>query len=390
MNKIHPAPNFAKSLHDSPSIYPARAVLNVLTISTDTTLFPWAKRTPLAGLRAVLAIVLALVLGQRTGHASAGAIAAGAAFTIGFAIFHEALASALLSMGLLTLGIASATLVGSLGAQYDWLVLLLVVIAAINYGVLSDLSPTAGWMGMQCATFLIIASYFPRGLHFAIGRTAMVVAGGILQMLIFTGFHFLRHARSESIAPPLTQRLRLRAGQLWTRLRDELHPTHETASYTLRLALTLLLCTAIYRHFHIRNGYWCPMTALLVMKPKWNATLSRSIARLLGTIGGAAIALLLARFVNFSLPVILICVVVFAWAAFALQAVNYAVFSLFVTLYVVFLFRSGGFSQTSAAHIRLFNTALGGGIALLIDAAGKLIALQRTPHPAGPAQNFVQ
>jgi hypothetical protein len=40
--------------------------------------------------------------------------------------------------------------------------------------------------------------------------------------------------------------------------------------------------------------------------------------------------------------------------------VNYAVFSLFTTLYIVFLFHFGGFSQTSAANIRLFNTALGG------------------------------
>jgi hypothetical protein len=346
---------------------------NILTISADTTNFPWAKRTPLSGMRAVIAIALALTIGQLSGHASAGAIAAGSAFTVGFAIFHEALASALLSMGLVTLGIASGTLIGSLGAQHDWLVMVIVVVAAVNYGVLSDLSPIAGWMGMQCATFVIVASYFPLGLHYAVGRTSMVLAGGALQMLVFTGFHFLRQPNIEAVSPPLTTRLNLRVGQLFEKLRGELHPSHETASYTLRMALTLLLCTAIYRHYQLRNGYWCPMTALLVLKPKWNDTLSRSIARLAGTLAGAAVALLLARTMSFSLLAILICVVLFAWASFALQAVNYATFSLFVTLYIVFLFRSGGFSQTSAAHIRLFNTALGGAIALLVDAAGYFI-----------------
>ncbi|AXC13555.1 hypothetical protein ACPOL_4280 [Acidisarcina polymorpha] len=62
----------------------------------------------------------------------------------------------------------------------------------------------------------------------------------------------------------------------------------------------------------------------------------------------------------------------------SLQAVNYAAFSLCVTIYIVCLFRFGGFSQTDAAHIRLFNTALGGSVALLVDGTGKLIARPRT------------
>ncbi|MBW4037436.1 MAG: hypothetical protein HIU91_00935 [Acidobacteria bacterium] len=43
-------------------------------------------------------------------------------------------------------------------------------------------------------------------------------------------------------------------------------------------------------------------------------------------------------------------ILVSAWACFALQAVNYAAFSLFVTLYIVYLFRFGGFSQTTAGR----------------------------------------
>ncbi len=116
------------------------------------------------------------------------------------------------------------------------------------------------------------------------------------------------------------------------------------------------------------------MTALLVLKPQWTGTLSRSIARLAGTLAGAGIALLLADFVPLDLGFVFIAVLLCAWASYALQAVNYAVFSLFLTLYIVFLFRFGGLSQTSAAHIRLFNTALGGGIALTIDFLWNLLS----------------
>jgi hypothetical protein len=64
--------------------------------------------------------------------------------------------------------------------------------------------------------------------------------------------------------------------------------------------------------------------------------------------------------------------------------VNYALFSLSITLYIVFLFRFGGFSDRSAAHLRLVNTAIGGGIALAIDAIWKLLNLgtQAEPHAA--------
>lgn len=349
-------------------------MLNLREISTDTTAFPWANRTPWAGAQSIIAIAAALVIGHLSGHPSAGAIAAGAAYTVGFAVFHEALASALLSMAIVTAGIASATLAGSLGAEWTPLVLLLTIIAATNYGLLSGISATAGWVGQQCGVFVIVASYFPRGLHYAAGRTGMVLIGGALQMVVYTLFHLVRHPAVEAVAPPLRQRLQSRISELWCKLRDEVRLRGDTPSYIFRLALTLLFCTAIYRYRHIRNGYWVPMTAILVLKPQWTGTVSRSIARLAGTLFGVGIALLLALYMPLEQHLIFALVVVCAWASYAFQAVNYALFSLFVTLYIVFLFRFGGFSQTSAAHIRLFNTALGGGLALLIDALWNFLA----------------
>ena len=88
----------------------------LFTISEDTTAFPWSKRTPDSAAVATIAVGIALLAGWMSGHQGAGAIAAGAAFTVGFAVFHEALASWMLSMLAATLGIASATLIGSLAA----------------------------------------------------------------------------------------------------------------------------------------------------------------------------------------------------------------------------------------------------------------------------------
>jgi uncharacterized membrane protein YccC len=80
-------------------------------------------------------------------------------------------------------------------------------------------------------------------------------------------------------------------------------------------------------------------------------------------------------------------VVVSAWGCYALQAVNYALFSVFITLYIVFLFRFGGFSETAAAHIRLVNTVVGGSLALAIDALWKAAKARRGVFRAGNADS---
>lgn len=356
-------------------------------ISEDTTAFPWAKRTPGSGVVAVIAVGIALLAGWLTGHQSAGAIAAGGAFTVGFAVFHEALASVLLSMTAATLGIASATLIGSLAAPWTPLVLLVAFVAAVNYGLLSEMGPTEGWIGQQSAVFVIIASYFENGPHYAVGRTGMVLAGGALQILVFWLFYLIRPKPRQPGTPQTHERVPRRMRELWQCLHDEAMVHRRSVSYVARLSIALLTSTVIYRYFQVRNGYWIPMTALLVLKPQWGHTLSRGIARMLGTVAGAGFALLLAKLLplpGWMLPTL---VIVSTWGCYALQAVNYAVFSFFITLYIVFLFRFGGFSETAAAHIRLVNTVAGGSLALAIDWLWKLVRANRKAVRVGSADS---
>ncbi len=362
---------------------------NLLDISQDTTAFPWARRTPIRGLQSVVAVATALIVGKLSGHASAGAIAAGAAFTIGFALFHEALASTLLSMAIVTLGLASGTLAGSLGAEVPVLVLLLALIASVNYGLLAELGPTSSWIGQQCAVFVVIASYFPLGVHYAVGRAEMVLLGGALQMLFYALFHIHHlHPRMRAARQPVLPRARARALQILQLIRADLTWRSPMASYIVRLIFAVGLSTAIYQRFHIRNGYWAPMTAILVLKPQWSNTLSRGIARLSGTLLGAGVALVLAVWAPLPLWLTFTLCVTAAWGCYATQAVNYALFSFSITLYIVFLFRFGGFSDRSAAHLRLLNTAVGGGIALAIDFLWKLLSprLPTQSQPSDPAR----
>ena len=58
----------------------------------------------------------------------------------------------------------------------------------------------------------------------------------------------------------------------------------------IRLAVTLGVSTEIYRKFGFANGYWIPMTALLVLRPGLSDTANRAIARTIGTLAGAMLA----------------------------------------------------------------------------------------------------
>jgi MFS family permease len=353
----------------------------------DTLRFPWSKATAPAGLVAMLALPVALLGGALSGHPAAGAIATGSAFTVGFAVFHPVMRSVLFSMLLVTLGIASATLAGSLSAKWTVAVLVVVAVSALNYGLLADLGASAGWIAQQSAVFLVVATYFPDGLQYAVGRSAMVLLGGLLQMGLYAAFHW-RDKPLEG-EPPLRQAVVEHAQEYWVRVCKKHAWTADTLGYAARLIVTLVVGTAIYRWLHLRNGYWIPMTALLVLKHRWAGTLSRSLARVLGTCSGAAVAYGLAQLHPWPGWLIIALIMVCAFVCFAVQAVNYALFSLALTLYIVFLFRFGGFSQTSAAHLRLINTVIGGALALVVDGvwagaervfgAGKLAKAKASP-----------
>jgi hypothetical protein len=339
-------------------------------ISIDTFAAHWSERSFNEGLIAMLAIGVALIGGSLSGHEAAGAIAAGGAFTVGFAVFYPVLESPILSMIVCTFSMATATFAGSLSAQWTIAVMIVVAIAGLNYGLLSGLGVSAGWIGQQSAVYLVIATYFPNGPRLAFGRSLMIVLGGALQVVIHLAF------RRRALPPHGTSLIKITAVRIRHYCR-ELH-THmawgsETLSYAARLLCTMVIATAIYRTMHLRNGYWIPMTALLVLKPQWTGTISRSLARVIGTFSGALLAYGFAQWHHWPHAVLAAMVMLFALGCYSLQAVNYALFSLSITLYIVFLFRFGGFSETAAAHLRLLNTAIGGALAFLIDSVWQAV-----------------
>ncbi|MBD5657489.1 MAG: FUSC family protein, partial [Candidatus Eremiobacteraeota bacterium] len=131
----------------------------------------------------------------------------------------------------------------------------------------------------------------------------------------------------------------------------------------IRLAVTLGAADAIARAFAIEHGYWMILTAALVLKPDYTTTLARGVARVAGTLAGAALAGVIALVLH---PLghadIALCAL-FAGLGYLAFNANYALFTVTITGFVVFAFSVLGESGRAALVERLVSTLYGSALA---------------------------
>jgi uncharacterized membrane protein YccC len=137
------------------------------------------------------------------------------------------------------------------------------------------------------------------------------------------------------------------------------------AQHAIRLAGLLVVAGLLERWLPLQRAYWIPLTAVIVLRPDFTATFTRGIARVAGTVAGAMIASLITALVHPAGEVFLILAIGFATAGYMLFNVNYAVFSVTITCYVVFLLAFAGAPEQTSALDRVGATFLGGILALL-------------------------
>jgi uncharacterized membrane protein YccC len=136
--------------------------------------------------------------------------------------------------------------------------------------------------------------------------------------------------------------------------------------HAIRLAAALAFATAVYRLAAIPRGYWFPMTALLVLKPEYRETFVTGIARMAGTLAGAALAAVVADHVGSHPVPLVVLVVAFVWGGYTLFRANYVLFTVCITGYIVLLLRLAGVPGPVAATYRVIDTLLGGALALAV------------------------
>ena len=308
--------------------------------------FHWRE----AGL-CVPAMPILLISGLALNQAVYGAVAAGAAFAVGFGAARDLRGRRWAAMAAAAVGICLATFAGCTFGQWPPALIAVAAVAAACCAALALFDEDVWWVALQVVIALLIASYYPSPAPVALERAAAVLAGGLTQILIIMVLARLFPAAGGRLPPgppkPRPAR-RLLIG------------------HTVRAAICVAAALAAARGFGLSNGYWAPMTAMLVLKPGLSDTQTRGLARLVGTLVGCVAASAFALAVGGARPVLLAAMAVTAGAAYALQKAPYATLTCMITATVVLLLTLGRGDVVLNAEHRLIATVLGGVIALVV------------------------
>jgi hypothetical protein len=332
-----------------------------------------------ASLPCMAVIAAALAVGVGLGRPVIGMIAAGGAMSVGLGSFHPVGRSRVRPMLWASIGMAISALGGSAVGHSGPGAMLNAGVAGFAGGMLQSLGPGGGWGQQQCAIASLVTSGYPTATSVAFDRALLLLAGGLAQTgLIAAYWHFRSPWKvpgPDDPYPGLLPALRtLRANFSWS---------SAPCRFATRLGLTLTAGAGLAHYGRLTNGYWVPMTALLVIRPDFQQTIYRGLARVGGTLIGAILASLMVIELRPNLLMLAGLIVVFAWMASSTVTVNYGAFSIFLTAYIVFLLAFAGLPERAVVWHRSLNTTFGGCLALLSYVTSLWVWRRSDPPVAG-------
>jgi fusaric acid resistance family protein len=320
----------------------------------------WSKFDARAAARCTAGVAIPLIVGMAIGQPWVGVFGAVGALSVGFGSFQDAEHGRVPVMFAAAIGMAVSIFVGTIAGHST----VAATVAAAGWGLVSGLlatlGPAASFVGLQASVSLLVALAFPADPVAAAQRAALVIAGGLLEILL------LFAARPGTPLDP--RAVRQKAVMSFHDLRGHATWRSPVRSHALRLAVALAAATAMYRWLAWPRGSWIPLTALLVLKPELHETFARGLARMGGTIIGAACATAITVALAPGETLLTVFAIVFVWAGYALFRTNYGLFTVCITAYVVFLVVLAGGAEATTAKYRIINTLIGGSLALIFAA----------------------
>jgi uncharacterized membrane protein YccC len=188
--------------------------------------------------------------------------------------------------------------------------------------------------------------------------------------------------RASADSPPLLRPDLIRDARLT--VRASLGPSSEAGRHALRLAVVSAVAEVIARAADLPHGYWAVLTIFIVLRPDYSSTLYRGLQRAAGTVVGAGLGVATALLGRVSTTALLIGIGISLLAAFAVFTVNYLLYSVFLTDFVVVLLAMLGLPPDTTAVDRLIGTGVGTGLAILA------YLLWPTWAGTSAAENFAQ
>ncbi|MEU4272460.1 FUSC family protein [Streptomyces sp. NPDC026092] len=149
------------------------------------------------------------------------------------------------------------------------------------------------------------------------------------------------------------------------RMRAELRPGSPVFRHAVRVTAVTTAGYVLGSALPLGHGYWAPMASVMVMRPDFSQTYSRSVARFGGTLVGVALATAVVEVADPGVYASAALAVACAFGMYLLMRTGYAVSQVCVAAYVVFLLGMGGSAWTQTVYERVVLTLLGGVLAML-------------------------
>lgn len=318
-----------------------------------------------------IAVALCLAGGLSAGPGWFGMAATTGALATGFGTYQHFSGMRGGPMALAALGMGVCAWLGAVLAHWTVPMALAGGLIATLCGLAIQIGQASWWLTLQWCVAFFVASATPLGGHFAAERGLLVFGGGILQFaLVSLGWRLFGSGLTErdpALPPP---------SDIWP---PPLRVLRQGVRYAVIAGGMVALAILIETGLGVANGYWAPMTALIILRPSFGETGMRIAQRIAGTLAGAGLATLAAAVFRPETGIVAFLVVVLAWSSYALQRVNFAIFTASITATIVFLLALAGLPEPEAAWRRTLATLIGAGLALLAGALTALPIRRRMP-----------
>jgi uncharacterized membrane protein (TIGR01666 family) len=147
--------------------------------------------------------------------------------------------------------------------------------------------------------------------------------------------------------------------------KDNLTLKSNAFRHALRVSIATMAGYIISKFFPFGHSYWTLLTIIVILKPAYSLTKQRNAYRLLGTVAGAALGLLILHFVG-DRDIIFILMAIFMVGAYSFMRTRYLVFVILLTPYILFLFHLLYPADFKAIlSDRVIDTAIGSAIAFI-------------------------
>ena len=139
----------------------------------------------------------------------------------------------------------------------------------------------------------------------------------------------------------------------------------EAGRHALRLAVVAAIGEIIAQASGLPHGYWIALTIVIVLRPDYASTIYRGVQRAGGTVVGVGLGAATVLLLHTGTAALVAAAGVTMTIAYAVFAVSYLLYAIFLTDFVVILLALLGQTAEQTAAARLISTGIGAALAII-------------------------